>query len=61
MRIRYGDQIRKILEKHYEWCKLDDRDTSWYKEYREKIKCLNGNTPTIIKNKKRKSLDKSIK
>ena len=27
----------------------NDRDTSWYKEYREKTKCSNGNTQTIIK------------
>ena len=49
MRVRYGDHIRKILENDYEWCKLNDRDTSLYKEYRDKIKCSNGNTQTIIK------------
>jgi hypothetical protein len=35
MRVRYGDHIRKILENHYEWCKLNDRDTSWYDEYKQ--------------------------
>ena len=49
MRIRYGDHIRKILENHYEWCKLNGRNTSWYKEYSEKIKCSNGNTQIITK------------
>ena len=34
MRIRYGGQIRKILENHHEWCKKNGRDTSWYGEYK---------------------------
>jgi len=34
MRIRYGGQIRKILENHYEWCKKNGRDTSWYGKYK---------------------------
>jgi hypothetical protein len=49
MRVIYGDHIRKILENHYEWCKLNGRNTSWYKEYSEKIKCSNGNTQIITK------------
>ena len=27
-------KIRKILENHYEWCKANGRDTSWYGEYK---------------------------
>ncbi len=34
MRIRYGERIRKILENHYEWCKANGRNTSWYGEYK---------------------------
>ena len=38
MRINYGEQIRIILENHYEWCKANGRDTKWYKEYKEQLK-----------------------
>ena len=34
MRIRYGERIRKILENHYEWCKANGRNTSWYGKYK---------------------------
>ena len=34
MRTIYGNQIRKILENHYEWCKKNGRDTSWYGKYK---------------------------
>ena len=27
----YADEIKKILENHYEWCKKESRDVSWYK------------------------------
>ena len=30
----YADEIRQILENHYEWCKKNGRDTSWYSEYK---------------------------
>ena len=30
----YGDDIRSILENHYEWCKKEGRDTSWYGKYK---------------------------
>jgi hypothetical protein len=35
MRLRYGNQIRHILENHYEWCKANGRDTTWYVKYKE--------------------------
>ena len=38
MRINYGEQIRIILENHYEWCKANGRDTKWYEEYKEQLK-----------------------
>ncbi len=34
MRTIYGGQIRQILENHYEWCKKNGRDTSWYGQYK---------------------------
>ena len=34
MKTIYGYQIRQILENHYEWCKLNGRDTSWYNGYK---------------------------
>ena len=30
MKTIYADKMRKILENHYEWCKKEGRDTSWY-------------------------------
>ena len=36
MRIRYGERIKRILENHYEWCKANGIDTSWYKKDKEK-------------------------
>jgi hypothetical protein len=34
MRTRYGERIKEILDNHYEWCKANGRDTSWYGEYK---------------------------
>ncbi len=31
----YADEIKKILENHYELCKKEGRDTSWYKKDKE--------------------------
>ena len=31
----YVEEIKKILENHYEWCKKEGRDTSWYKKNKE--------------------------
>ena len=33
----YGENIRKILEHHYIWCKANGRSTSWYKKYKKEI------------------------
>ena len=30
----YADDIRSILKNHYEWCKKEGRDTSWYGKYK---------------------------
>ena len=30
----YADDIKKILENHYEWCKANGRNTSWYGQYK---------------------------
>jgi len=27
---RYGEEITKIKKLHYQWCKKEGRDTSWY-------------------------------
>ena len=44
-----------ILDNHYDWCKKEGRDTSWYKDWRK----IYVETPKLLrKNKKRKSLDK---
>ena len=51
----YADEIKKILENHYEWCKVNGRDTSWYSGYkrvstRKKVgQCSSGNTQNITK------------
>ena len=36
MRTIYADEIRKILENHYEWCKKEGRDISWYEKEQAK-------------------------
>ena len=38
MKLKYGEQIRKILEHHHNWCKANGRDTKWYEEYKEQLK-----------------------
>ena len=30
----YGERIKEVLDNHYEWCKANGRDTSWYGEYK---------------------------
>tara|TARA_R100000030_G_scaffold36109_2_gene26998 strand:- start:773 stop:937 length:165 start_codon:yes stop_codon:yes gene_type:complete len=51
----YADEIKKILKNHYEWCKENGRDTSWYSGYkrvstRKKVdQCSSGNTQNITK------------
>jgi len=32
---RYGNEIRKILKHHCNWCKTNGRDTTWYIKYKE--------------------------
>ena len=44
-----------ILDNHYDWCKKEGRDTSWYKDWR---KTYVETSKLLRKNKKRKSLDK---
>ena len=31
----YADEIKKILENHYKWCKKEGRDTSWFERRKE--------------------------
>ena len=31
--IKFGRHTRSILLYHYEWCKKEGRDISWYKKY----------------------------
>ena len=50
-----SEVCRIILDNHYDWCKKEGRDTSWYKDWRKTYV----ETPKLLlKNKKRKSLDK---
>ena len=50
-----SEVCRIILDNHYDWCKKEGRDTSWYKDWRK----IYVETPKLLrKNKKRKSLDK---
>ena len=50
-----SEVCRIILDNHYDWCKKEGRDTSWYKDWRKTYV----ETPMLLrKNKKRKSLDK---
>jgi hypothetical protein len=30
-----SNEMTKILENHYEWCKQNGRDTSWYKKMKK--------------------------
>ena len=36
----YGDGKRIIMEHHYDWCKKEGRDTSWYTKYRQEENVL---------------------
>jgi len=36
MRLTTSEILKRILENHYEWCKANGRDTSWYKKDKEK-------------------------
>ena len=36
-----SNEMTKILENHYEWCKQNGRDTSWYKKMKKVIKPKN--------------------
>ena len=49
----YADEIKKILENHYEWCKKESRDVSWYKEYKEG-KNVRVETPKVLQGIKEK-------
>ena len=50
-----SEVCRIILDNHYDWCKKEGRDTSWYKDWRKTYV----EPPKLLrKNKKRKSLDK---
>ena len=34
--------MTKILENHYEWCKQNGRDISWYKKIKKQSSVKNG-------------------
>ena len=36
----YGDGKRIIMEHHYDWCKKEGRDTSWYTKYKQEKNVL---------------------
>jgi len=50
----YGDDIRSILENHYEWCRKEGRDTSWYKKYKEGKKDVRMEAPKVLQRIKKK-------
>jgi hypothetical protein len=55
MRIRYGHNIRKILENHYDWCIKESRDTKWYNDYKRGDYDIRVATPKVLqRNKKTK-------
>ena len=54
----YRDEIRQILENHYEWCKKESRDVSWYKEYKEG-KNVRVEAPKVLQGIKKKQFDKT--
>ena len=45
----YGDGKRIIMEHHYDWCKKEGRDTSWYGKYKRVStrKKVNVKMPTL--------------
>jgi len=46
-----SEVCRLILDNHYDWCKKEGRDISWYKDWRKTYV----ETPKLLcKNKKRK-------
>jgi len=51
--MNYKDGIRQVLENHYEWCKVNGRDVSWYKEYKEG-KNVRVETPKVLQGIKKK-------
>ena len=54
----YANDIRLIFENHYEWCKKEGRDISWYKEYKEGKKMFVWKHPKYYKELKKNNLTK---
>ncbi len=43
-----------ILKNHYEWCKENGRDTSWYKEHKETTDNVCMEAPKVLSRTKKK-------
>jgi len=51
--MRFVDE-RLILENHYEWCKKEGRNTSWYKKYKGGTKNVRMETSKVLQGTKKK-------
>ena len=54
IKIVYGDEETIILRNHYEWCKENGRDTSWYKEHKETTDNVCMEAPKVLSRTKTK-------
>ncbi len=49
---------RPIFENHYEWCKKEGRDTSWYDEYIRGEYDIRVETSKVLQRNAKKPFDK---
>ncbi len=54
IKIVYEDEETTILRNHYEWCKENGRDTSWYKEHKETTDNVCMEAPKVLSRTKKK-------
>ena len=54
IKIVYEDEETIILRNHYEWCKENGRDTSWYKEHKETTDNVCMEAPKVLSRTKKK-------
>jgi hypothetical protein len=54
IKIVYGNEETTILKNHYDWCKENGRDTSWYKEHKETTDNVCMEAPKVLSRTKKK-------
>jgi|TARA_R100001224_G_C3970021_1_gene132153 hypothetical protein len=58
MRMMASKNKRPIFENHYEWCKKEGRDTSWYDEYIKGEYDIRVETSKVLQRNAKKQFDK---